>query len=98
MPFDFSSDLDVGRRPELKSDEKSKDIPIVLEIPRCAIFAFFMHRYTLSEHHSMLPLVGVGLGDCNTPAGLAVEYCAVASGFAASKALASRRHAMYISC
>ena len=24
MPFDFSSDLDVGRRPELKSDEKSK--------------------------------------------------------------------------
>jgi len=53
MPFDFSSDLDVGRRPELKSDEKSKGIPIVLEISRCDFFAFFIYRYTLSEHHSM---------------------------------------------
>ena len=32
----------MGRRPDrrLKSDEKSKGIPIVLEISRCAIFAF----------------------------------------------------------
>ena len=29
---DFSSDLDVGRRPELKSDEKSEGIHLVLEI------------------------------------------------------------------
>jgi hypothetical protein len=35
MPFDFSSDLDMGRRPELKSNEKSKGIPIVLEISGC---------------------------------------------------------------
>ena len=35
MPFDFSLDLDMGRRPELKFDEKSKGIPIVLDISGC---------------------------------------------------------------
>jgi hypothetical protein len=42
MPFDFSSDLDVGRRPELKSDEKSKGIPTLLEISRCEFLAFHL--------------------------------------------------------
>ena len=32
MPFDFSSDLDVGRRPELKSDEFSGETRLVLKI------------------------------------------------------------------
>jgi hypothetical protein len=32
MPFYFSSDLSSGRRPTSKSEEKSKGIPIVLEI------------------------------------------------------------------
>jgi hypothetical protein len=59
MPFDFSSDLDVGRRPELKSDEKSKGIPIVLEISRCDFFYFSIHRSTLSEHHSSVDRVCV---------------------------------------
>ena len=43
----------MGRRPELKSVEKSKGIPTVLEISRCDLFAFSIHRYTLSEHHSL---------------------------------------------
>ena len=30
-----SSDLDVGRRPELKSDEKSKCIILLIEISSC---------------------------------------------------------------
>ena len=32
IPSDFSSYLDVGRRPKLKSDEKSEGIPLVVEI------------------------------------------------------------------
>jgi hypothetical protein len=44
----------------------------------------------------MLPLVGDGLSDRNTPAGLAVEYRGV--GVRGVEALASRRHAMYVSC
>ena len=52
IPFDFSSDLDVGRRPELKSDEKSKGIPIVVEISGTILCYFFEHVYTLSEHQS----------------------------------------------
>jgi hypothetical protein len=35
MPFDFSSELSSGRRPTSKSEEKSKGIPIVLEIVWC---------------------------------------------------------------
>ena len=31
----FSSDLDVGRRPELKSDEFSEVPPLFIEISRC---------------------------------------------------------------
>jgi hypothetical protein len=57
MPFDFSSDLhlDVGRHPDLKSDEKSKGIPIVLEISRCEMFALFhlqVHFIGASVHTS----------------------------------------------
>ena len=32
IPFDFSSDFSSGHRPTSKSEEKSKGIPIVLEI------------------------------------------------------------------
>ena len=32
IPSDLSSYLDVGRRPKLKSDEKSEGIPLVVEI------------------------------------------------------------------
>ena len=44
MPFDFSSDLDMGRGPELKSDEKSKGIPIVIEIWHGVFYYFFGTR------------------------------------------------------
>ena len=35
IPFDFSSDLSSGRRPTSESEEKSKGIPIALEIMWC---------------------------------------------------------------
>jgi hypothetical protein len=35
MPFDFSSDSSPGRRPTSKFEEKSKGIPIALEIVWC---------------------------------------------------------------
>ena len=44
MPFDFSSDLDMGRGPELKSDEKSKGIPIFIEIWHGVCWYFFGTR------------------------------------------------------
>ena len=41
-----SSDLDVGRRPELKSDEKSEGIHLVLEIQRCENTDFTVKCYS----------------------------------------------------
>ena len=53
MPFDFSSDLDMGRGPELKSDEKSKGIPMIVEIWHEVFEYFSVHVYTFSEHQSV---------------------------------------------
>ena len=39
ITFDFSSDLSSGRCPTYKSEEKSKGIPIVLEIVWCEQFS-----------------------------------------------------------
>ena len=47
-----SSDLDTGRRPELKSDEFSDLTHIVIEILRCEIFTFSIHT---SINRSMSP-------------------------------------------
>ena len=53
--FDFSSDLDMGRRPELKSDKKSKCIIIVIEILSCE------HLFTAKK---VLRLFGASLRVC----------------------------------
>ena len=36
----FSTDLDLGRRPELKSDEKCEVPPLVIEVMRCGSYNF----------------------------------------------------------
>jgi hypothetical protein len=56
MPFDISSDLDMGRGPELKSDEKSKGISIVIEIWYGVFYYFFgtrVHFIGASVHESV---------------------------------------------
>ena len=54
-----SSDLDLGRRPELKSDEFSGLPRLVIEIMRCKVTAFSKKVIHLSEHHSMAPFIGL---------------------------------------
>ena len=58
--FDFSSDLDMGRRPELKSDKKSKCIIIVIEILSCE------HLFTAKK---VLRLFGASLWVLGAAAG-----------------------------
>ena len=48
----FSTDLDLGRRPELKSDEKCEVPPLVIEVMRCEVTTFAKKVTHLSEHHS----------------------------------------------
>ena len=43
--------MDMGRRPELKSDEKSKGTPIVIEKSRCEDYSQQKKCYTCSELH-----------------------------------------------
>ena len=57
MPFDFSSDLSSGRRPTSKSEEKSKGIPIVLEIVWCE------QLFTAEKVLFTLHLIGASLRD-----------------------------------
>ena len=47
-----SSDLDRGRRPELKSDEFSGTTPLGIEIMRCEVTTFAKKVTHLSEYHS----------------------------------------------
>ena len=52
----FASLLDgfglLGRRPELKSDEKCEVPPLVIEVMRCEVTTFAKKVTHLSEHHS----------------------------------------------
>ena len=70
MPFDFSSDLDMGRGPELKSDEKSKGIPIVIEIWHGVFYYFFgtrVHFIGASVHVGDAASVFIKFSLCENP-------------------------------